>query len=352
MIRNIFKAKREESPKKLEGFKIEKFNIKQIVIAVILLFLIWFIFFRTKELTVSYDGVENTISTYGTNAPMARASYKMANYESAPELAVANAVSTDSLYDGDVTNEEGNAERYRENNYYRVDTESFDSLVKDVADVVKELKGTIKTNNQNSNRKTIYDKEYYPRYQEISFIVDNSVTDLSSIEASLKKWGNIRISNSNVTSIEQELTNYEQQLKEMEEARKALQESKDKDWIARQDADLAKRSERIKNQIENAKKQSTYKTYTIEIYEVIKINVNVLSYWYDNNYSLKNAVDNMLPEMLKFFALLIPLTLVGLALIFGFFSQYRKSKKKMFEEKLEAIKKDFNERNVSFDIKM
>ena len=352
MIRNLFKAKKEEKPQKVEGFIIEKLNIKKIVVAVILLFLFWFIFFRTKELSVTYDGVENTISTYGTNAPLTRASYKMANYESAPELAMANAVSTDSLYDRTTANEEGNAERYRENNYYRVDTGSFEDIVKDITDVIKELKGTIKINNQNSNRKTVYDKEYYPRYQEISFTVDNSVTDLSSIEASLKKWGNIRISNSNVTSIEQELTNYEQQLKEMEEARKALQESKDKDWIARQDADLAKRSERIKNQIENAKKQSTYKTYTIDIYEVIMINVNALSYWYDNNYSLKSAVENMLPEMLKFFALLIPLTLMGLALIYGFFSQYRKSKKKMFEEKLEAIKKDFNERNVSFDVKM
>ena len=43
---------------------------------------------------------------------------------------------------------------------------------------------------------------------------------------------------------------------------------------------------------------------------------------------------------------------MGLVFIFGFFSQYRKSKKKMFEEKLEAIKKDFNEKNVQFSIKM
>ena len=347
----ILKAKKEEKvqQKKLIG----KIDLKQIVVAVILLFLIWFIFFRTKELTITYDGVDGTSINYASNTAMKT----MARTSNAamPELAMANAVSKDALYEGGVaddTETETSPERYRENKYYRVDTESFEYFVKDITDVVSELKGTIKRNNQNSNRKVVYSKEFYPRYQSLEFTIDNSVTDLSSIEKCLKKWGNIRISNSNITSIEQELTNYEQQLKEMEEARKALQESKDKDWIARQDADLAKRSERIKNQIENAKKQSTYKTYSIDIYEVVKYRVNALSYWYDNNYSLKNAVEEMLPKMLEYFALFIPLTLMIIALLAAFFTLSRKSKKKTFDERMETIKKDFNEKNVNFDIKM
>lgn len=351
MLNNISTANGEK-PNKIQNLKAGKINFKQIIIAAILLFFVWFIFFRTKELIITYYGVENEVATtYGTNAAASKAAYRTTNFAAAPEMALSNALSTDSLYDGESV-EEDTPERYRENKYYRVDTESFENFVKDITDVVKALNGTIKTNNQNSNRQIMYGNEFYPRYQALSFTVDNSVTDLSSIEQCLKKWGNIRVSNSNITSIEQEITNYEQQLKEMEEARKALQNSVDKDKIARQDADLAKKSERIKNQIENAKKQSTYKTYTIDIYEVIKFNVNAFNYWYDNNYSLKGAVENMLPEMIKFFAMLIPLTLMLVALIITFFTQYRKSRKKSFEDKLKAIKDEFNEQNVHFDVKM
>lgn len=346
----ILKAKKEE---KIEAKKFNsKIDLRQILVPIILLFLIWFIFFRTKELTITYYGVENNGATYKASTFAAKPAFRTAN-DGMAELAMANAVSKDALYEESETDESTTSpERYRENKYYRVDTDSFEKIVDDISKVVKDLNGTIKVNNQNSNRKTVYDKEFYPRYQALEFTIDNSVSDLSSIEACLKKWGNIRISNSNITSIEQELTNYEQQLKEMEEARKALQESKDKDWIARQDADLAKKSERIRNQIENAKKQSTYKTYTIDIYEVIKFNVNALSYWYDNNYSLKSAVENMLPEMLKFFAVLIPLTLMGIVLLVTFFTLYRKNKKKVFDEKIEAIKENFNQNNVHFDVKM
>lgn len=352
MNNNILNANDEEKPSKIKNLKWGKLNFKQIIVAIILLFFIWFIFFRTKQLTITYYGVENTVArTYGTNAVSAKAAYRTTNFEAAPEMALSNALSTDSLYDGEVA-EEDTPERYRENKYYRVDTESFENVVNDLSQVVKNLNGTIKTNNQNSNRQTMYGSEFYPRYQALSFTIDNSVSDLSSIENCLKKWGNIRVSNSNITSIEQEITNYEQELKEMEEARKALQNSVDKDKIAKQDADLAKKSERIKNQIENAKKQSTYKTYTIDIYEVIKFNVNAFNYWYDNNYSLKSAIENMLPEMIKFFAMLIPLTLMLVAIIITFFTQYRKSKKKSFEDKLKSIKDEFGEQNVHFDVKM
>ena len=330
-------------------------KMKNIIIAIIVLFVIWFIFFRTKQLTISYDGVD----TVATGAVYRTTSFapktKMANTNRyMADMSVSNALSAESLTE-DVELDEAagaNQERYRENKYYRVDTSSFENIVEDLTTAIKELNGTIKINQQNSNKRVEYDKEFYPRYQNIEFTIDNSEKDLEKIDNVLKKWGNIRISNSNMTSIEQELVNYEQQLKEMEEARKALKESKDKDWIARQDASLAKESERIKNQIENAKKQSTYKTYTVDIYEIIKFNVNALRYWYDNNYSLKNAVDNFLPKMVAIFAYSIPITLMVLIFIFALSILYTKTKNKMFNDKLKSIKNEFDDSDIHFDIKM
>ena len=334
----------------------KKISISKIVFAVIILFFIWFVFFRTKELTITYDGLESTTTNavYNTSLAMPQAKMTRSNYMT-PELAVANVMSVDSLDGGVVETKEekeSTKERYRENKFYRVDTESFEYFVEELTQVIKELNGTIKINQQNSNKKIVYDKEFYPRYQELEFTVDNEETDLDKIETTLKKWGNIRVSNSNITSIEQELTNYEQQLKEMEEARKALQSSKDKDWIAKQDSDLAKRSERIKNQIENVKKESLYKTYTINIYEVITFRVNALRYWYSNNYSLKNAVDSVLPKMVELFAVLIPITVILIVFILVLASLYRRNKLLMFSDKLEAIKKEFADKEVHFDIKM
>ncbi len=138
----------------------------------------------------------------------------------------------------------------------------------------------------------------------------------------------------------------------MEEARKALKDSKDKDWIARQDSELAKKSERIKNQIENAKKQSTYKTYTINIYEVIKFRVNALKYWYSNNWSLRNAISNVLPDMVGLFAHLIPITAMLILFIWALSAIYRNSRQKMFKDKLTEIKKEFENKDIHFDIKM
>ena len=334
----------------------KKISIGKIILAIVAICLVWFIFFRTVELTITYDGLENTNYTYGTTAAsfsgMAR---KNAAYNAVPEMAMANVMWVDSLSDGAVETEEEkevNPERYRENKFYRVDTKEFNSLVEEMTTVIKELNGTIKINQQNSNKKVEYGREFHPRYQELEFTVDNKETDLEKIEKTLGKWGEIRISNSNITSIEQELTNYEQQLKEMEEARKALQESKDKDWIAKQDSDLAKRSERIKNQIENAKKQSTYKTYTINIYEVIKFRVNALQYWYSNNYELKDAVSKVLPYMILVFAIFVPVVIMLLLFIMGLSAISRRHKQKLFDERLEMIKEKFTDKEVHFDIKM
>ena len=328
-------------------------KIRNIIIAIVALLLVWFFIFRTKELSVTYDSVETTTNTmtFARNASMKSAAR---NDAIAPELAVANMMSNDALYDESSleTGSSTSEERYRENRYYRVDTVSFDKLIEELEQDIKTLNGIIKANNQNSNKKVVYDKEFYPRLQTFEFTISNTESNIEIIEETLKKWGDIRVTNSNKTSIEQELTNYEQQLKELEEARKALQESKDKDWIARQDADLAKRSEQIKHQMENAKSQSTYKTYNVSVYEVIKFRVNALRYWYSNNYSLKNAVEEVLPSMIGLFAIIIPITLAFVILMLVLASVYRKNKKDEFREKLKIIKEEFGEDNIHFDIKM
>lgn len=333
-------------------------NIKNLILLLLGLILIWLIFFNNKELSVTYDSVEEVYNetVYGRTT-MANKSMAMnaKAYTADTALGAANYLSPTELYvEEDVEEESGevNAERYRENKFYRVDTPSFDNLIEAITSDVEALNGTIKVNNQNSNKKVVYDKEFYPRLQTIEFIIDNKEVDVDRIEETLKKYGDIRISNSNKTSIEQELTNYEQQLKEMEEARKALQESKDKDWIARQDADYAKRSERLKNQIENAKKQSTYKTYNIDVYEVIKFRVNALRHWYSNNYSLKNAISDVLPHMVKLFAILIPITVMLIILILVLYTLYKNNKRETLRENLKIIKEELDTREIHFDIKM
>ena len=331
---------------------------KRVLIVLILILLVWFVGFRTKELVITYDGVEEELSgaSYGAFTGGLK-SAKMAARSTAAPLAAANMMSNDALYDTALVAEtavedaDESEERYRENRFFRVDTPSFESLVKDLDDKIKELKGTIKINDQNSNRRKEYGMEFYPRFQNIEFTIDNQTKDLESIEEIFKKYGNIRISNSNKSSIEQELTNYEQQLKEMEEARKALQESKDKDWIARRDSELAKQSERIKNQIENAKKQSTYITYTINVYEVIKFRVNALKYWYTNNYSLQNAINEAIPNMIKVFAVLTPIVVMTLILLLAVLAILRNARNKAFEDKLKAIEK-MDAREIHFDVKL
>ena len=322
-------------------------TIKRVVLAVILLFVLWFLF-RTTKLSITYDGVnENTVSYRSAGfSPI----YKSAAVNA--DMSISNMMSNEAIYEESaIENTAETGERYRENKYYRVDTEKFEVLIDKITKVIEEKNGTIKINNQSSNKKTYFGKEFYPRYQQINFTVDNKETNLNEIEEALKEFGKIRISNSNISSIEQELTNYEQRLKEIEESRKALKESKDKDWIASRDANLAKESERIKNQIENAKKESTYKTYNIDIYEVLYYNVNSIRYWYSENYELKSAINEMLPLMVKVFAILIPIVTMLLVFIFFFITIFRKNKYKSFEEKIDLLNKLSN-KEIHFDVKM
>ena len=351
----MFKLTKKQTKKDLMTNDILKnISVRYVVLLILFIFLLWFFIFRTKELMITYDSVETTINSTYNAAPMAMKSLARTSASYDMALGASNMLSESALYDEGAYEEEVevNDERYRENKYYRVDTDNYDNLINGLTKDIEELKGVIKYNNQNSNRKIVYEKEFYPRLQNIEFTIDNAETDIERIEETLKKWGNIRISNSNKTSIEQELVNYTQQLKEMEEARKALQESKDRDWIARQDAELAKKSERIKNQIENAKKQSTYKTYNIDIYEVVKYRVNAIRYWYNNNYEVKTAVEKIIPLCVLIFAVGVPtvllltilLCVLSKTVLIGNF----KKKMNIIEETIKKHKKG----DIHFDIKM
>ena len=325
-------------------------KLKHIILSILGILLIWFLFLRTTELTITYDGIERTLNRAAAVPEMA--SYKAYGEMTADKntaLSVSNMLDESSIYEEDAE-EDVVPERYRENFYYRVDTEKFDDLIKDITAVVDEYKGTIKINEQNSNRRKEYDKEFYPRYQIIEWTINNDIEDLSKIEETLKKYGNIRISNTSKTSIEQEIQDKKDRLKEIEAARKALQESKDKDWIARQDSNYAKESERIKNQIEAAEKQSTYKTYTLNIYEVIKFKINSIRYWYSNNYQLQYAISESLPKIIGLFAILIPITLCLIAFVFIFFKMLKKSKEDSFENKLKLIENTKLKKEIHFDI--
>ena len=125
-------------------------KIRNIIIAIVALLLVWFFVFRTKELSVTYDSVETTVNTmsFARNASMKSAAR---NDAIAPELAVANMMSNDALYDESSleTGSSTSEERYRENRYYRVDTVSFDKLIEELEQDIKTLNGVIKANNQN-----------------------------------------------------------------------------------------------------------------------------------------------------------------------------------------------------------
>ena len=322
-------------------------KIKYIILGIIGIFLIWFLFLRTTELIITYDGIEQTSNSFVV--PEMTMSYKSMGTGNTT-LSVSNMLDSSSVYEEAI---EGYAvpERYRENLYYKVDTEEFDKLISTLNLIIKEYNGIVKINEQNSNRRKEYDKEFYPKYQVIEFTINNNIEDLSKIEKVLKDYGNIRSSNTSKTSIEQEIENNKNKLKEIEAARKALQNSKDKDWIARQDSNYAKESEKIKNQIENAEKQSTYKTYTIDIYEVIKFKVNSIKYWYENNYELKNAISNSLPDMIKLFVKLIPITLMFLIFICICKVIIKSDKEKQFKNKLDMIENIKSNKDIHFDIK-
>lgn len=323
-------------------------EIKYIIFIIIGLFIICFLF-RTTELSITYDGIEES-SSVGSYAKVMNKTIS-GNINSV--MSTANMLDSSSVYEEEVENFY-TPERYRENIYYRVDSEKFDKLTERIQQVANEYNAVIKINEQKSNKRKEYDREFYPRYQILEFTIDNTVEDVSKIEEILKLYGNIRNSNTSKTSIEQEIQNKKDRLKEIEAARKALQESKDKDWIARQDSNYAKESERLKNQILNAEKEATYKTYTIDIYEVIKFNVNSIKYWYKNNWELKNAISNSLPDMIRLFAILIPITLVLIIFTTIFFKLFRNNKENTFKKKLEMIQNMEleSEKEIHFDVKL
>lgn len=322
-------------------------SVKNVIILILGLLVLWFLF-RTTKIEITYYGTSTATPIY-TGAGV---NYKRSALSTQANVSLSNVMSEEAIYDeGDFSVTEENIERYRENRYYTVNTTSFDKLLEELLKTIESKNAVIKVNRQSSNSQKHFDKTFYPKYQKLEFTIDNAETELDDIEDTFKRFGIIIEANSNITSIEQELTNYEQRLKEIEESRKALKESKDKDFIAKRDANLAKESERIKNQIENAKKESTYKTFNVDIYEVLYYRVNSIRYWYSENYELKNAINEMLPLMVKVFAILIPSVVMLLLFIYCLITILRKNKNKNFEEKIDLINK-LSDKEIHFDVKM
>ncbi len=322
-------------------------SLKNVSLALFIIIVFWFLF-RTTKIEITYYGTNVATPMYSGNS----INYKSRGMSPQANLSVSNMMSEEAVYEeDDFDNAAENIERYRENRYYTVNTTSFDKLLEELLEIVKEKNGVIKVNRQSSNSQKYFNKTFYPKYQKLEFTIDNAETKLNEIEDVFKKFGIIIETNSNIVSIENELNNYEQRLKEIEASRKALKESKDKDFIAKSDANLAKESERIKNQIESAKKESTYKTYKVDVYEVLYYRINSIRYWYSENYQLKSAISEMLPLMIKVFAILIPIVSMLLIFIYSFMNIFRKSKYKNFNEKIELINK-LKEKEIHFDIKM
>ena len=99
--------------------------VKKIILAVVII-IVLFLLFKTTKLTITYDGLNESAVSYNTRSfsPV----YKAAG--STADMSISNMMSAEAVYDGSINEESGeSSERYRENKYYRVDTEKFENIV-------------------------------------------------------------------------------------------------------------------------------------------------------------------------------------------------------------------------------
>ena len=327
--------------------------IKRIFIFIFLLLLFWFIFCKEKKLNITYEGSDSYVDMYDNGIKSFTPQKRVMN--NINDLSFSN-YAVDSINDQyveEIVDESLDVnERYREDFYYKTYTENFESLISDIKKIIDNNKCIIKTDEQRSVDRVYYDKKVHPRYQNIVFQVDGdkNITDL--IENSLKKYGQIRESNSNKESIENQILNYQNRLKELEAKRKALKESKnDIEKIAREDSRIAGEIEKLKNSIDESIKTSTYKTYTLLIYEVVVIKVNTIKYWYENNYLVKNAINEVIPLIIHILSVVVPVGITLLLFLYFLLKILFMNKNKKFEEKMKFIKETFKNNNIHFDIK-
>lgn len=334
-------------------------TLKKIGIVILILIFIWFVFFRKKELTVTYDGISQSVTSYGYDSGYNNSLYRNTSAKLSSDLAftnyAVNSISEDAV-EGIVDESAGDSERYNENHYYRVNTNNFEKAVDDIKKIIEDSKGIIKTNSRQTSDKEYYDLKVQPRYQSLVFQIDNAIDATEKIELSLSKYGKIVESNSNKSSIESKITDYQNRLKELEAKREALKTAKpsreDSDRITREDSRLAGEIERIKNDIDKNISSTTYKTYVINIYETIKIKVNALKYWYSNNYEVQREIENVLPTVIKIFTIVLPLLAMIVLFIYFLNKTLFNNNVKKFEEKMKIVGKEFKDKNITMNIKM
>lgn len=313
-------------------------NVKVIIAIAILVLILAAIIFRKTEVKVTYYGTElGTGATTMNSIAVPQASMK---YKAAPTMEMA--------FDGAVENELDSEERYRESHYYKVETEKFDDSINDVIKTIQSLKGTIKNNDTRSTVRREYDKEYNPRYQYIVFTVDNSENNIAEIEKSLKNYGEIRTSEETKSSIEQEVTDMRDHITELEAS---LEQLKNNPRSATEAGRVAREIEQYKNRLSGLEKKVTFKTYTIDVYEVIKVQINSLIYWYSNNYRINHFVDTIIGITLGIiliggvsFTLLTVFLLIIVKVVFN--------KDKEFKRKIEIIKEELSNKDIKLDIKL
>lgn len=320
-------------------------NVKKLKILIpvfILVIILLAIISRTTEIKVTYYGTElgAGATTMNSIAVPQVAKGGMLRKSASPMMEMA--------YDGAIDNDMGSNERYIESHYYKVETEKFDDSIDDITKTIKDLKGTIKNNDTRSTIRREYDREYNPRYQYIVFTVDNSETNTEEIEKSLKKYGDIRTSEDTKSSVEQEAVDMKNRIAELEAS---LEQLKTNPRSATEAGRVAGEIEQYKNRLSGLEKKVTYKTYTIDVYEVIKVRINSLIYWYSNNYIIKNYVDTIIAVTLGIILIggvsLVLLTIFLLILVKVVFN-----KNKEFKHKVEIIKQELPEKDINLNIKL
>lgn len=87
------------------------------------------------------------------------------------------------------------------------------------------------------------------------------------------------------------------------------------------------------------------------MYEVIKVQINSLIYWYSNNYRINHFVDTIIGITLGIiliggvsFTLLIVFLLIIVKVVFN--------KDKEFKRKIEIIKEELSNKDIKLDIKL
>lgn len=331
---------------------------KQIVLVLIGLLALWFIFFKSVKITITYNGIESQVyNSYIAVPETASARVYNGNAKSAAmKLDMVANYAGGATYDAEEAVEESGVERYDISHNYTIHSTKFDELCDNISNIVKERKAIIKTDDLNSTTLRYYDNEYSPRYKYYSFQIDSKIAFLDDFEKILKKYGEIRSNNDEVKSVEAKisdindrLANLKELLADAEKSKSTVYKDEEKIKYDKLIADYKREIANYEKDLKDIESKTTYITYDLYIYEKIEAQVNALKYWYENNYEVKTAVKKIIPLCVYILAIGFPSVL--LILIFVAIISKILNNKENFEKKIKIVKENFGD-NVKFDIKM